>query len=86
MNVAENDTELLEFCREFRRKASECGCQIIVSYRGIGRLKKMLNLLDIEEAIRTCLTKGLEKDSIRMIADTMTSNKYSSALKKIAAA
>lgn len=86
MSVAENDTELLEFCREFRRKASECGCQIIVSYRGIGRLKKMLNLLDIEEAIRTCLTKGLEKDSIRMIADTMTSNKYSSALKKIAAA
>lgn len=84
MSVAENDTELLEFCRAFRKAAQNAGCSIIVSYRGIGRLKKMLNILPIEEALRACLIKGLEKDSVRMIAHDLPRNKYKFALDKIA--
>lgn len=85
MSVAENDTELLEFCRAFRKAAQSAGCQIIVSYRGIGRLKKMLKILDIEEALRTCLIKGLEADSIRMITNDLPYSKYKSALERISA-
>lgn len=84
MSVAENDVELVEFCRAFRKEAQRAGCQIIVSYRGIGRLAKMMQILTIEEALRTCLVKGLEADSVRMITHELPQSKYKSALEKIA--
>ena len=84
MSVAENDVELVEFCRAFRKEAQRAGCQIIVSYRGIGRLAKMMKIMHIDEALRTCLIKGLEADSLRMIAHELPQSKYKSALEKIA--
>lgn len=45
--------------------AQKSGQQVVVSYRAIGRLAKMLKLLSIEEALETCLVKGLEKDDRR---------------------
>lgn len=83
-SVANGDVELVEFCRAFRKEAQKAGCQIIVSYRGIGRLAKMMQILTIEEALRTCLIKGLEADSVRMIAHELPQSKYKSALEKIA--
>lgn len=84
MNVAENDEELVNFCRAFRKEAQKAGCQIIVSYRGIGRLAKMMKIMHINEALRTCLTKGLEADSVRMIAHELPNSKYKFALEQIA--
>jgi len=84
--VTGNDTELVEFCRAFRKEAQKAGCSIIVSYRGMGRLAKMLQILTIEEALRTCLIKGLEVDSIKMIANGIPSSKYKTALEHIAVA
>lgn len=83
-SVANGDVELVEFCRAFRKEAQKAGCQIIVSYRGIGRLAKMMQILTIEEALRTCLVKGLEADSVRMITHELPQSKYKSALEKIA--
>ena len=82
--VACGDNELVEFCRSFRREAQRAGCAVIVSYRGIGRLAKMLNIMTVEEALRTCLVKGLEADSVRMIAHELPASKYKEALEKIA--
>lgn len=84
--VTGNDTELVEFCRAFRKEAQKAGCSIIVSYRGMGRLAKMLQILTIEEALKTCLIKGLEVDSIKMIANGIPSSKYKTALGHIAVA
>lgn len=84
MSVAGNDEELVEFCRAFRREAQRAGCMVIVSYRGIGRLAKMLKIMDLKEAIKTCLVKGLEADSVRMIAHEMPNSKYKQALESIA--
>lgn len=83
--VACGDNELVDFCRAFRNQAKVSGCAVIVSYRCIGRLAKMLQILDVEEALRTCLTKGMAKDSIRMIANELPSSKYKTALFHIAA-
>lgn len=83
--VAGGDTELVEFCRAFRAEAQKAGCAVIVSYRGIGRLAKMMQILTIEDALKTCLIKGLEADSVRMIAHNLPTSKYKSALEKIAA-
>lgn len=83
--VTGGDTELVEFCRAFRTEAQKSGCSIIVSYRGMGRLAKMMQILTIEEALRTCLIKGLEIDSVKMIANGLPSSKYKTALEHISA-
>lgn len=81
------DVELADFCREFRRSANKAGVQVIVSYRAIGRLAKMLQLLSIDEALDTCLVKGLEKDDIHMICEGIrTRSKYKEALVRLSEA
>ena len=83
-NVANGDMELADFCRDFRNAARLAGVNVIVSYRAIGRLSKMLKLLSIEEALKTCLIKGLEKDDINSIMNCINrSSKYKDALVSI---
>lgn len=85
-NSVANDIELADFCRAYRKSAEKAGVQVIVSYRAIGRLAKMLQLLSVEEALDTCLVKGLDKDDIHMISNGIeTNNKYKQALDKLAA-
>lgn len=78
------DIELADFCREFRKASQKVGIQVIVSYRAINRLAKMVKLLDLTEALDTCLIKGLEKDDINVICNELTPSKYKSALLKLA--
>ena len=78
------DIELADFCREFRNAAKKAGVQVIVSYRAINRLAKMTKLLELTEALQTCLVKGLEKDDINIICNELKDSKYKEALKKVA--
>lgn len=78
------DIEVADFCREFRKASKKVGIQVIVSYRAIGRLAKMLKLMTIEEALKTCLVKGLEKDDLNIICNELNESKFKKALKKIA--
>ena len=83
-NVALGDMELADFCRDFRKSALTAGLNIIVSYRAIGRLAKMVQILSLEEAIDTCLIKGLDKDDILIVEKGMSRNsKYRRALKNV---
>ena len=83
-NVACGDVELAQFCRDFRKSAERAGQKTIVSYRAIGRLAKMLQILSIEEALTTCLVKGMEKDDLNIVCSGITrDSKYHSALKNI---
>ena len=82
--VSEDNIELADFCRDFRKGANKSGVSITVSYRAISRLAKMLHLLSDEEAIQTCLVKGLDKDDANMIITNMTnSSKYMTAFRKV---
>lgn len=85
-SVANGNIELADFCRDFRQSANKAGIQVIISYRAIGRLAKMVQLLDIREALETCLIKGLEKDDINMIYQGLKrDSKYKSTLKQMVA-
>ena len=82
---ANGDTELADFCRDFRESARKAGLKIIVSYRAIKRLAKMVNLLSVEEALATGLIKGLERDDIRIVSDGLTTHsKYTDAVYNMA--
>lgn len=82
--MANGDTELVTFCREYREAARKAGLKIIVSYRAIKRLAKMVNLLPLREALETCLLKGLERDDINMVWKGLrTPSKYARELESM---
>lgn len=86
-SVALGDMELADFCRDFRKSAGKAGLNVIVSYRAIGRLAKMVQILSIEEALETCLVKGLDADDVKIIENGLERHsKYRKALRNLVAA
>lgn len=84
MRVTGNNRELVKFAREFRESARKNGVKCLFSYRSLSRISKMEEVLGIEEALKTCLVKSLQKDDIQMIiGDINTRNKYYNALRAI---
>ena len=83
-SVACGNEELVRFARGFRSAAEKAGVRFLVSYRAIGRIAKLETLLGLEETLKTCLLKSLEKDDISAIMSNVTfSNKYTEAVNKI---
>lgn len=82
---ANNDIELVNFIREVRRVAKEKKIMLIVSYRAISRIAKMKDLIGIEEALKTCLFKTLNKDEIYQIFDNINckNTEYKTAIGNI---
>lgn len=70
------DKDIADFCRSFRKICDKNGVHHIVSYREMSRMYKMIVQADLDKeiAIRSCLTKGLEKDTLNMIAYDMKDN------------
>ena len=84
MNVANQDEELVKFAHAFRNAAGRAGIRTLISYRAIGRIAKMQNIIGLEETMLTCLVKSMEKDDANIILkDLNTSNKYSAAFAKV---
>lgn len=85
LNVAQGNTELVDFAEDARNAAEKSGIRFIVSYRAIGRMAKLEGLLGLEETLKTCFVKSLEAGDIKALTSNMTvSNKYASALKELA--
>lgn len=67
------DKDIAEFCRAFRKICNKNGVHHIVSYREMSRMYKMIVSAQLDKAIaiRSCLTKGLEKDTLNMVLADM---------------
>lgn len=83
-NSIAGDPELADFCRAFRSAAIKAGQQVVVSYRAIGRLAKMIQIIELDEALETCLVKGMEKDDLNVIMNDLPAGKYRTAINKVA--
>lgn len=72
------DKELADYCRDFRKVCLKNGVHHIVSYREMSRLYKMINVAKLDKgiALKTCLFKGLEKDTLKMICNDLSDNEY----------
>lgn len=75
------DKDIADFCREFRAVSADNGVDIIVSYRAIQRLSKMAQLLPLDQALKTCLVKDLEKDDLSIIVNHLSDSPYKQAAK-----
>lgn len=82
-NSVAGDMELANFCIAFRKAAQDAGQQVIVSYRGIGTIAKMMQVLPLDECLESCLVKGMEKDDLNIICNALPDSKYRRALKTI---
>lgn len=79
--VAEGDTELVEFVEELRKTSSDNGIRMVVSYRSIGRIAKMQKLMDLKDVLKTCLLKNLREDDIRTLVSNMDrTNRYTKTI------
>lgn len=67
------DKDIADFCRNFRSICDKNGVHHIISYREMSRLYKMIVKAELDKAvaIKTCLTKGLEKDTLNIILNDM---------------
>ena len=80
------DKDIADFCREFRRICLKNEVHHIVSYREMSRLYKMITVAGLDKvvALKTCLLKGLEEDTLRIIHRDMKSNiAYRDELRKV---
>lgn len=83
-NSVAGDEDLADFCRAFRTAALKAGQQIVVSYRNIDMLAKMSQIMKLDEALETCLVKGMEKDDLNVIINDLPAGKFRIALRKVA--
>lgn len=77
------DKSLADFCREFRRAAKTVGVNIIVSYRAIEYLTKLIPIMPMDKALKMCLVKDLEKDDLHNITNELRDTPYKQALNAI---
>lgn len=75
LNVAEGDSELVDFVEEMRYTANQNGIRMVISYRDISRIAKMKKTsLGLPKVLKTCLLKNLRKDDINTLTCSMDFN------------
>ncbi len=83
---AMGDSDLLGFCRAFRKASQKAGIRTVVSYRAIKRMAKLSQCMEADEVLDTCLIKSLELDDLKVMeADLAGYGKYSAAYRKVIA-
>jgi len=85
--LAENDREIIDFARVFRKVADNSGIKCLFSYRTVDRLAKLKGVFPPKDAIKMSLTKGLRSDDIRILYNelkgSIPNNLYVMALKEL---
>ena len=82
LNAANGDQELATFCRELRKSASNCGIQMLVTYRAIKRIAVLSQVWSsMTEALQASVIRGLDKSDIETILKDMDSRGYQSMWK-----
>jgi hypothetical protein len=86
MHLAKGNTELVDFVEAIREAAESIMIRATFSYRCISMVQKLeASGMSLEKIITIAVVKGLNKDTISLLANGIEcDNKYSEALKKIA--
>jgi len=83
--ITNNNVDLCNFARTFRRICNEAGIRCLFTYRSMERISKLESIMELPEVLRMSLIKGLGKDDVRIIANKFNfTNKYVDALKNLA--
>lgn len=85
--ITNDNQELLDFCHKFRNICKRDGIICLFSYRTLERISKLEDVFDnLSEVIKISLTKGLQRDDLKIIYNGFDfSNKYTKALNQLIA-
>jgi cobaltochelatase CobS len=86
--VAKNDNDLVKFAHALRKASQDTEITILMSYRAIGNIAKLIELFDLTEIMEMAVVKGMGQDEINMLSRNMnieSTNKYYKAFKKVVA-
>jgi hypothetical protein len=86
--VSKEDQSLVDFAHALRKASQDTEITILMSYRAIGNIAKLIELFDLTEIMEMAVVKGMGQDEIDMLARNMnieSSNKYYKAFKKVVA-
>ena len=85
---AEGDTELLGFCRAFRKACQKAGIRQVVSYRNISQMAELGTgkyPIDAVELIDGCLTRALGASDLQILRNELNGyGKWTAAFGKLA--
>ena len=81
---ADGDELLVKFCNAVRKGCQKIGLEVIVSYRSITRIKKLQQMLSLEDTLKSCILKGMSIDDLNALAKEVPNcGKYTDALKGV---
>lgn len=86
--IAQGDTDLVGYIHAFRSACGEAGIKQLATYRAIERIKSLGDSMPLEQVLQICLIKGMPKDDLRVVLDSMDlgiRNKYFAATKALIA-
>lgn len=84
LHIAKGNEELVDFVRELRKQAEQSGIRATFSYRCIGMVTRLEKAgMDIKDAERIAIFKGMQKDTILTFYGYGADNKYFKAMKEI---
>ena len=85
-SITEDNEELISFAHEWRKETEKAGIRCLFTYRSMERISKLEKIFDLEKTLQISLTKGLRKDDLKIIANSLNKkeNRYAKALEKLA--
>lgn len=84
MSIANGDEDLVDFIHEFRASTKKAGLRHLATYRAIGRIRTLIDILDPSEVLEMSLFKGMGVDDRRIIINGINAGgKYLTAAKKL---
>ena len=82
--MANNDTELLMFCRRFREAVRKCGVKALCTYRNIKAMATLQECMPIESVISYALVPSMKYDDLNVISEYLSGcGKWSSGCRKV---
>lgn len=83
--LANKDSELVGFIHDLRASAKKAGYPLVLSYRSIDGVSKLIDSFTIRECIEMCITKGMDADEVSILHEGLSdkANRFAKALKEL---
>lgn len=87
LDNAGGDKDLVKFIHAMRKASEKAGILFTLTYRGIGRLSKMIELIGLDKAMQYCIIRGMDKaDLTTLIGSLDCYNQYGECVRRLAQA
>lgn len=83
--ISQGDSDLVEFIHAFRKAVDRTGMKHLATYRSIERIKKLDGVMELAEAMKISLFKGLSEDDMSILKSEigLSGNRYYAAMNNL---